>query len=171
MAIELASPGGTQMNAGSRLACLLAGVLCIYVSAAHAEPTSAHWVADSHGCKVANPQPQPIESISWSGRCKDGYADGPGTVSWFSEGKSNGITSGTFKEGKLTGKGYVTLPHAIYKRTSSSKGDVELPRAWPFGSRLDGEFHENQLIGDGTITKPNGEKIVVIQIGGKLVRK
>lgn len=120
---------------------------------------------------MANPQPQPIESISWSGRCKDGFADGAGIVRWFSGGKSNGITSGTFKQGKLIGKGYVTLPQAVYTRLNSSTRGGELRRAWPPGSRLDGEFLENQLVGDGVITKPNGQKEVVIQIDGKLVRK
>ena len=159
------------MNSKSRFACLLAVFLCSLVSTVHAESSYAEWIADSNGCKVANPQPQPIESISWSGRCKFGYADGPGVVRWFSEGKSNGISSGTFKEGKLMGIGYITLPHAIYTRTNFSKGDFKLPRTWPFGSRLDGVFFENQLIGDGTITQPNGQKVVVIQIDGKLVRK
>jgi hypothetical protein len=120
---------------------------------------------------VANPQPQPIETITWSGHCKDGFADGAGTVAWFSEGKINGITSGTFKEGKLIGKGYVTLPHAVYTGVNVGKRNVDVRRTWPFGSRLDGEFLENQLIGDGIITTPNGQKVVVIQIDGKLVRK
>ncbi len=162
---------GTQMNANSRLACLSAAFLCSFFPIAHAESSYADWVADSHGCKVANPQPQPIESISWSGRCKDGFADGAGTVRWFSEGKSNGITSGTFKQGKLVGKGYVTLPHAVYTRTNLSMRDLDVRRAWPPGSRLDGEFLENHLIGDGTVTKPNGQKVVVYQFDGKLVRK
>ena len=159
------------MHANARLACLGAVFLCSFSPSAHAEPPRADWVADSHGCKVANPQPQPIETITWSGHCKDGFADGAGTVAWFSEGKVNGITSGTFKEGKLTGKGYVTLPHAVYPGVNAGKRNVDVRRTWPFGSRLEGEFHENQLIGDGIITTPNGQKVVVIQIDGKLVRK
>src|SRR5450759_4407369 len=137
------------MNANSRFAFLGVAFLCSFAPTAHAESSSTGWVADSQGCKVANPQPQPIESISWSGRCKDGFADGAGIVRWFSGGKSNGITSGTFKQGKLIGKGYVTLPQAVYTRLNSSTRGGELRRAWPPGSRLDGEFLENQLVGDG----------------------
>ena len=159
------------MNANSRLACLGAAFLCSFTPCAHAEPPRTDWAADSLGCKVANPQPQPIETITWSGHCKDGFVDGAGTVAWFSEGKINGITSGTFKEGKLIGKGYVTLPHAVYTGVNVGKRNVDVRRTWPFGSRLDGEFLENQLIGDGIITTPNGQKVVVIQIDGKLVRK
>ena len=161
----------TQMNAHLGLACLGSAFLFAFSLSAHAEPPQTHWVADSFGCKVANPQPQPIETITWSGHCKDGFVDGAGTVAWFSEGKVNGITSGTFKEGKLIGKGYVTLPHAVYPRVNVGNRDVDVRRTWPFGSRLDGEFLENQLIGDGIITTPDGQKVVVIQVDGKLVRK
>lgn len=157
------------MNANSRLACLGAVFLCAFAATAQAESSYPDWVADSSGCKVANPQPQPVESIIWSGRCKNGFADGAGTVRWFSEGKNNGVTSGTFKEGKLMGKGFVTLPYAVFTRKNLSKGDVL--RAWPPGSRLDGQFLENRLIGDGILTQPNGQKEVVNQVEGRLVRK
>jgi hypothetical protein len=143
------------MNANSRLACLAAALLCAFAPSIHAEASRTDWTADSLGCKVANPQPQPFETITWSGHCKDGFVDGAGTVAWFSEGKINGITSGTFKEGKLIGKGYVTLPHAVYAGVNVGKRNVEVRRTWPFGSRLDGEFLDNQLIGDGIITTPN----------------
>ena len=36
------------------------------------------WIADKSGCKVANPFPQPGESIAWKGQCKNGVADGEG---------------------------------------------------------------------------------------------
>ena len=159
------------MNANLRWACLGAALLCASSPSAHAEPPRTDWLADSLGCKVANPQPQPFEAITWSGHCKDGFVDGTGTVAWFSEGKVNGITSGTFKEGKLSGKGYVILPHAVHTRVNVRKRSVDVRRTWPFGSRLDGNFLENQLIGDGIITTPNGQKVIVIQVDGKLVRK
>ena len=159
------------MNANSRLVCLAAAFLLPFSPFTYAEAPRTDWIADSHGCKVANPQPQPFETITWSGQCKDGFVDGAGTVAWFSGGKVNGITSGTFKEGKLTGKGYVTLPHAIYTGVNVGKRKVDVRRTWPFGSRLEGEFLENQLIGDGIITTPSGQKVVVTQIDGKLVRK
>lgn len=159
------------MNANSRLACLIAALFCSFFPSAHAEPPRADWVADSLGCKVANPQPQPFETITWSGRCKDGFVDGAGTIAWFSEGKVNGITSGNFKEGKLTGKGYVTLPHAADTGVNVGKRNFDVRRTWPFGSRLDGEFLEGRLLGDGIITTPQGRSVVVTQIDGKLVRK
>src|SRR5208282_1753919 len=41
-----------------------------------------HWITDSHGCKVWDSLPSANESVSWSGPCKDGYADGEGTLAW-----------------------------------------------------------------------------------------
>lgn len=32
------------------------------------------------GCRIVNPSPQPHESTSWSGGCRDGYADGDGVL-------------------------------------------------------------------------------------------
>ena len=45
------------------------------------------WIADSHGCKVANTFPRPGETITWSGKCKEGFADGDGVLQWFLDGK------------------------------------------------------------------------------------
>jgi hypothetical protein len=154
------------MNACS-LAWLTASLLCALVPPAHGQPAAAGWVADAHGCKVANPQPQPVESIHWSGQCKEGFADGTGMVTWYSQGQSNGVTAGTFRNGKLTGRGYVTLPRPIY---TGMDGD-EMARSWPPGSRLDGEFADNHLLGDGAVTLANGHKVVVNEVKGRLVRK
>ena len=83
----------------------------------------------------------------------------------------NGVTAGTFREGKLTGKGYLTLPQAVYPRANFGKRTFDVPRTWPAGSRLNGEFLENRLIGDGILTQPNGQQVFVNEIDGKLFRK
>jgi hypothetical protein len=128
------------------------------------------WVSDAAGCKVANPQPQPVETILWSGSCADGYADGPGTVRWFSDGRANGVTSGTFRQGRLHGRGYVTLPQAVYSDAKGAELKV-FRQGWPSGSRLDGNFADNRLVGDGVITTPDRRKVLVTQVDGRLVRK
>src|ERR1017187_9422766 len=46
------------------------------------------WIADKSGCKVANPFPQPGESITWSGQCKNGVADGEGLLEWYINGNA-----------------------------------------------------------------------------------
>ena len=37
------------------------------------------------GCKVWNPNPQPGESFTWTGACKDGYLSGHGIFEWIVE--------------------------------------------------------------------------------------
>jgi len=160
-----------SLAAELRALFLLALFICSTTSAARGESPPEGWIADALGCRVVNPQPQAVESITWSGSCRNGYAEGDGTVRWFSAGRSNGMTSGMFKAGKLVGKGTITLPQAVYRADAGASRNVELRRGWPSGSRLDGEFLDNRLMGDGTMTLPGGQKVVVVQIDGKLIRK
>ena len=151
------------------LLCL--GAACLLPPAARAQASGAAWVADSKGCKVANPQPQPYESIRWSGRCLNGFVDGPGVVRWYSAGQNNGSTAGTFREGKLSGRGYVSLPHLVYGIARADRRNDEQPPTLMVGSRLEGDFHDNRLVGEGVISRPKGPKTVVTQVGNRLVRK
>jgi hypothetical protein len=160
-----------MMGRELRLASMLAALLLACGQAAGAAPASTDWIADARGCKLANPRPQAIESVKWSGACKDGYAEGPGMVRWASSGRSNGTTSGSFRRGKLFGRGYVVLPHRIHASVDPSIRQAAVRPAWPSGSRLEGEFADNELVGEGIITMANGRKVVVTQIRGRLVRK
>ena len=63
------------------------------------------WITDyTSGCKIWNPRPQPNETISYRGECKDGKAHGSGTLIWLSDGKQNGKPSvGNFVDGVFVG--------------------------------------------------------------------
>ena len=66
------------------------------------------WIADSKtGCKVWNPAPQAHETIRWSGGCKDGYAQGKGTLQWFENGRAGDRYDGDYGAGKRNGHGVV----------------------------------------------------------------
>jgi len=54
-----------------------------------ASADETEWIADKRGCKVANPFPRAGESITWSGPCKNGFADGQGILQWFFNGKED----------------------------------------------------------------------------------
>jgi hypothetical protein len=86
------------------------------------------WIADKNGCKVANPFPQPGETITWSGKCKKGRADGEGVLQWFVNGKALDRYEGTLQEGWAEGNG--TL----------ARSD---------GSRYTGQWRRSQQEGDG----------------------
>ena len=91
-------------------------------------------VAQKPGCYVWNPNPQPAESVTWTGECADGLAQGGGTLTWTSDGsqqtgtgrlqngKHNGIwvirfASGEVQEGPIVdGEPNTTLPGRGHRR-------------------------------------------------------
>src|SRR6185436_8130224 len=66
------------------------------------------WITDKNGCKVANPFPQPGETITWDGKCKNGVADGEGLLQWYISGKLADRYEGSLQEGWAEGKGTLT---------------------------------------------------------------
>jgi len=108
----------------SRIFLLLA-LLLSALGAFAAGDDDVAWIADDRGCKVANPFPQPGESIKWSGSCKNGLADGNGRYdaadgSWY---------EGEWKEGQPHGYGqYQTPDGRLFSGTWQNgvyEGDME----------------------------------------------
>ena len=67
---------------------------------------SPFWIQDRVSmCWAANPHPRENESIAWDGACVGGLLNGPGTLTWISGGRVTGRDIGTFKDGRLSGKG------------------------------------------------------------------
>ena len=93
-----------------------------------------HWIEDTVSqCWAANPNPAGNESISWSGACEGGLLSGVGTLTWSQNGRISGRDQGTFKDGRLTGRGTITSAD---------------------GTSYDGEFP-----GRGVLTLPDGSKV------------
>ena len=67
------------------------------------------YITDKNGCKIANPSPKPSESVTWSGACKDGFADGDGIMQWYDQDKPGARYEGTLARGLLSGNGKLTL--------------------------------------------------------------
>ncbi len=61
---------------------------------------------DSH-CKVSNPTPKENETITWSGECVNGFANGKGTVQWYQNGKKTSTFIGNLRNGEMNGKGKI----------------------------------------------------------------
>lgn len=88
----------------------------------------ANWIKDENtGIYLWNPYPTDNESISWSGGyVQDGdyrYAEGFGTVTWYKDGKLNGIEEGTFEHGKPHGHNVYKFPDGIVKETDWNHGE------------------------------------------------
>jgi hypothetical protein len=68
--------------------------------------SSPDWIKTSNRpCKVWNPEPQPDESVTWSGECKDGFASGKGVSLWTENGQPDAIFIGEYENGKRNGHG------------------------------------------------------------------
>ena len=100
----------------------------------------AGWIADvKTGCKIWNLYPQPNESMQWSGDCREGLAEGRGTVQWLANGQPTGTCECEYHEGKRNGRGIEK-----YAR----------------GSGYDGDFLDDKRDGQGTMTFPSGSTYV-----------
>ena len=93
-----------------------------------------HWIQDlGSQCWAANPNPQGNETISWSGACENGLLSGPGVLTWRQDGRITARDEGTFKDGRLTGKGRISM--------------------------ADGTTYEGDFPGLGVLTLPDGRKV------------
>ena len=66
-------------------------------AAAQERSTPPGWItATNQPCKIWNPAPQPNESVTWSGSCKDGFASGKGVLHWTENGKPDAVFDGEY---------------------------------------------------------------------------
>lgn len=134
-----------------------AAVLLLTAFGAFAQDDEVSWIADSRGCKVANPFPQPGESIKWSGECKNGFANGQGVLEWFMDGKPLDVFEGTLELGWAEGKGTLIREGGRYEggwKRSMQDGQGRYDNA--DGSWYEGEWKEGQPHGRGQYQTPDG---------------
>lgn len=146
--------------------CLL---LCAALLVAASGPAQAGmepgWQVDPKtGCKAWNPNPQPNETFTWNGMCKNGYLEGKGTVQWLVDGKPTISIAGTLFAGKVYGMGVAS--------GFSSKGEQYRYEGmfvlsnfrgrgimtWSNGVRYEGDFRDGFRTGRGIMTWPNGDR-------------
>jgi hypothetical protein len=73
------------------------------------DPAPSGWItATNQPCKIWNSDPQPNESVTWSGPCTDGYASGKGVLRWTENGQSYAEFEGEYANGKRNGAGVIT---------------------------------------------------------------
>jgi hypothetical protein len=99
-----------------RLCAGLIAAAAILISIPAAAQTEDHapsgWItATNTPCKIWNPEPQPNESVTWSGGCKDGLASGKGVLRWTENGKPDVEFDGEYESGKRNGPGVMIMPN------------------------------------------------------------
>jgi hypothetical protein len=153
------------MNAVSRYACasllLLGLVASASVSAAGSDDDTT-WIADRHGCKVANTFPRPGETITWSGKCKDGFADGDGVLQWFLDGKQDDRFEGHLALGWAEGRGSLAKVDggSYLGEWKHSMQDGTGRYEAPDGSWYQGEWKNGMPNGQGEYRRADGRSFV-----------
>ncbi|HEX4984905.1 MAG TPA: hypothetical protein VFV71_02410 [Burkholderiales bacterium] len=147
-------------------AAMLAGLLV--AAAAGAADDDVTWIADRNGCKVANPFPQPGESIAWDGPCRKGLADGDGVLQWFVDDKPADKYEGTLKDGWAEGKGTLTRAQGgrYVGDWQHSLQDGDGRYEAPDGSWYEGQWKEGQPHGHGQYQTPDGRLFVGEWVNG-----
>jgi len=137
-------------NALHGVAAAIASV-CIVVTVVPA--LAGAWATDAKsGCEVWNPNPQLEESVTWSGSCTNGRAEGNGIVHWLKDGAIRETDEGEWHDGRQVRKGTQSWPTGRY--------EGELSDGEPNGHgiltvqklRYEGDFRSGKPNGAGTLT-------------------
>lgn len=114
--------------------------LALIIGASFSAHAYANWITTSNNnCQAYNPNPKPNETATWSGRCKDGYADGYGTLQWYLDNKPNDTYVGYYSQGRKHGKSIYT---------------------WADGAVYKAEWKDDEKHGLGKLTLPKGHKSI-----------
>ncbi len=142
-----------------KLALTIVAAVLLSVANAHAQNSDTPTIADKNGCKVYNPMPQEDETIIWTGECRNGFADGKGTLDWFVGGQLEERYEGELKMGWADGEGiYISRRGVRYKgqwKNSMQNGKGIIEKA--DGSVYEGEWKDGKPNGWGVYRAPNGE--------------
>jgi hypothetical protein len=140
------------------------------------------FIRDSNGCAIwnGNPQPKPGTTVSWSGACRGGFAQGSGILEWFVNEVRVEKEDTQFKDGREVGQSHVTFPNGSQMQADFQDGNrVHLKIQfldgthaewffpdggqigqgtiiWATGGQYSGSFIDGQLSGQGKLTYPNG---------------
>ncbi len=129
------------------------------------------YITDKNGCKIVNPSPKPHETVTWSGSCTDGFADGQGTMQWYDNNQPGVRYEGTVVHGALSGQGKLTLPDSTTYEggwlDGKQYGTGTLTTVE--GARYQGEWKNGQPDGRGVMRAASGETVQGIWKDGAYV--
>jgi hypothetical protein len=140
------------------VAVLLIGFVA---SPCFAQAQQPGWVADPQsGCRVWSPFPEIVNSVTWSGGCQNGLAEGTGIAQWFESGQPSTRLKGMFRDGKPNGHGVATYLKGDHYEGEFRDGlqDGHGVYTSANGDRYDGEFRNDKLNGRGVYTFADGDR-------------
>ena len=130
----------------------------------------ADWAATPDGCKVqidSKSKTDPDSLIFWSGKCKDGFADGAGTVMYnYTDPNEVGLCKGAMQRGKIVGHSQCVMKNGNTFVGTIENGEIigEATYTWqpvdcPKCMRKYQGTYYNKQFAQGTLTLANGEEI------------
>lgn len=145
-----------RIGAGGVRRCLAPALLVVACLAAPTTRAAETYIG-SPDCRVVNPKPADDESVTWSGSCKDGFAEGEGKLTWFLQGKETSFFEGTMRRGRPEGDGYYkyrsgTQEEGVFENGLLRRGI----RVDAIGTRHEGSFVDGRLEGQGRMTTALG---------------
>jgi cytochrome c553 len=82
---------------------------------------SIYWIKDNKACMHFNPDPKPYETLSWTGSCKGGYANGYGHRQWSDTAKNDGTENILLVKG-VNPNNYIEIKGAEVQKISGIDG-------------------------------------------------
>jgi hypothetical protein len=127
---------------------------------ASAEETSAgQWLKDGT-CSVFSADAHPGDTVSWTGSCVDGYAEGLGTATFTHDGQAQSFTAafnhGVIPDGHVIsrwGQGWSYDGETVAGRFNGS-GILTTDTA----DRFEGQWADGKMTGFGVLRRANGER-------------
>jgi hypothetical protein len=113
----------------------LVGVILSTMTASIADAREG-WIADQNGCRVWNSNITDGERVTWSGPCKDGFANGNGRLEWSLNGRVRETYTGMLTGGHYTGHG---------------------TQVWDSGDSYEGDYLNDEAHGQGTFRTKDGK--------------
>jgi len=128
---------------------LTAIILLSFYGSIFSQPKIGDYFKDEKsGCLIWKDDTNPDITISWSGKCKDNYAEGEGTLTWYEKGNTIAVYNGSVKKGVLNGFGKFTY------------------NGW---GTMEGNFVDGAIQGEGKIEYASGKRISGSFINGNLI--
>lgn len=134
---------------------LVAVILILASFLSHADSE----IADREsGCKIWNSKSLVGYTVTWTGQCKGGKADGVGSLQWFYNKRPEGRYDGDYALGKMQGHGTYAMDDGS-RYIGQFQNNLRNGRGaylWADGTRYEGDYHNNLMDGKGTIYWTDG---------------
>lgn len=166
-----AVPAPPQLQPQAQVATTTPSTMPIAPNTTDSTPNEGMVQDPRTGCRVWKPSLAANETVTWSGSCLSGFANGRGTAQWMADGKPTFTYEGSFRSGVLQGRGRMTTADGDRYDGGYRDGRRDGRGIYiaAIGERYDGDFKNNMRDGRGVVTRADGIRLVGIFKEGKLV--